>query len=155
MLSSDANYPIEPNIFALSYELNALGIGHSFWSCEGHADALGKLSRLPTLWFYAEHVVAVDLLTRHVQHLEDRRKLRHPWRVTALIVGRLEIDCPAFSLAPLVTIANDAGPPREETTPVGILAELRRDLQLIATSLGPSVREQAERELRQIRSELG
>lgn len=155
MLSSEPEYPLEPNIVPLTYELNATQLAQSCWSCEGHADASGNLSRTPAIWFYAEHTVAVELLARHVQHLEDTRQLKHPWRISALIAGRMELDCPTFSLAPLVTIATSAGPPKNSSNPVGVLAELRRDLQLMSCSLGHRVRAQADKEIRQIRAELG
>ncbi len=155
MLSSDPDYPIEPHILPLAFELNVTGLGQSLWSCEGHADVSGNLSRLPTIWFYAEHVVGVELLAKHVQQLEDSRQLNHPWRVTALVAGRLEVDCPTFALAPLVSIPAHAGPPRDTTHPVGVLAELRRDVQTMSRGLGDRVRAQAEKELREIRAELG
>lgn len=154
MLSSDDKSPIEPNVFALTYEINASGVGQSCWSCEGHADERGNLSRAPAVWFYAEHVAGVELLTRHVQHLEDFHKLRHPWRVTALLVGKLEIDCPTFALAPLVEVAEEAGPPRSTPAPQGILAELRSDMEIIAGTLLQSVHDRARHELQLIRAEL-
>lgn len=155
MLSSDSDYPIEPNILPLTYELNAAGLGQSVWSCEGHADADGELCRAPAVWFYAEHVVHVELLACHVQQLEDCRKLAHRWRISPLLLGRLAVDCPTFSLAPVIDIAAHVGAPRHATNPVGVLAELRADIRRLACSLGDRVRLQAEDEIRSIRAEIG
>lgn len=154
MLPSDPGYPIEPNVFAITYEISAVGLGQSFWSCEGHADSLGRLCRIPAVWFYAPHAVTVELLAQHVQLLEDRHQLTHAWRVTALIPGRFEIDCPTFALAPLVTLEQDVGPPRPWPKAMGRLAELRRDLDMLVYSLREHVQARALREIADIGAEL-
>lgn len=155
MLSSDPDYPIEPNVLPLTYELNAAGLGQSVWSCEGHADDRGELCRVPAVWFYASHVVHLELLACHVQQLADSRKLVHPWRIMPLLLGRMDVDCPTFSLAPLIEIAPHVGAPRNTPNPVGVFAELRADLQRISCSLGDRVRRQAQQEIASIHDELG
>ena len=49
-------YPIEPGIAPLVFEFYALRLCPPCWSCEGHVDAAGKLTRLPRVWFFCREI---------------------------------------------------------------------------------------------------
>lgn len=137
----------------MTYELNAAALGESCWSCEGHVDAAGDLCRKPRLWFYTESVVAVNLLAQHVQLLADRKLLSHEWRVLALSALHTGVECPIFSLEPLLKEAESSAPPRPTAEPKGALGDLRQDIRLIGTSMGHRVRSRALSEIKLIELE--
>ena len=63
-LSSDPDrFPVEEKIAPLVFELKKLGVFFPCWSCEGHNDPSGKLWKLPRVWFYADSVVHLRLLS--------------------------------------------------------------------------------------------
>lgn len=99
-LSSEGEYgPIEPLVAPLVFELKKLGVFHPCWSCEGHADQVGRLQKLPRVWFYADSVVHIRGLAIAVNRLCNAHRLSTPWQV---VVTHSDADNPdtTFSLEP-------------------------------------------------------
>ena len=83
----------------LAFELKRLGVFCPCWSCEGHNDVEGRLSKLPRVWFYAQSVVHIRVLTEAIDRISALRPLSAPWRV---VVTYSDPDNPdtTFSLEP-------------------------------------------------------
>lgn len=82
MLSAEPDqYPIEPGITPLVYEMKRLGLFRPCWSCEGHLRPDRSLWKLPSVWFYCESTVHVRLLSQGLSNLKTARELSAPWHV--------------------------------------------------------------------------
>lgn len=132
MLSSEADYPLEPKIAPVVFELKRLGVFYPCWSCEGHDGPDGKLWKLPRVWFYAQSVVHVRLLADSMTELHLGGKLKLPWEVVLMVSDRDNTDT-SFSLQPNLQ--------DKEAT----LRDLHQDLENIATHLRQMVVTRAEK----------
>ena len=103
LLSSDPeNYPIEPAIMPLVFEMKRLGVFRPCWSCEGHEAPDGSAWKIPRVWFNSDSEVHVRLLSDGLKDLEIANRLHCPWQVA---VTFSDPDNPetTFSLEPAVT----------------------------------------------------
>lgn len=132
MLSSDADYPLEPKITPVVFELKRLGVYHPCWSCEGHLGLAGEIWKLPCVWFYAKSVIHVRVLADSMVELYLGGKLNVRWEVVLTVADSDNTDT-SFSLQP-----NLKG---EETT----LPALHQDLENIAEHLRRMVVKRAEK----------
>lgn len=125
-LSSDPDrFPVEPKIAPLVFELKRLGVFFPCWSCEGHNDVSGtKLWKLPRVWFYADSVVHLRLLSDAVNEMSVQGLLSTKWQVVVTFSDDSNADT-AFSLEP----GADAGE-------VG-LDKLQADIAVICERLAP------------------
>ncbi len=133
-LSSDPeNYPIEPLIVPLVYEMKRLGIFRPCWSCEGHLGPDGKLWKVPRVWFYCDSMVYVRLLADGLRDFTSSGRLNGNWQV---VVSFSDVDNPetTFSLEPVLAAGEDHR-----------LAPLQRDIGEIASSLHGMINHQARR----------
>jgi hypothetical protein len=99
-LSSEGELsPLEPLVAPLVFEIKKLGVFHPCWSCEGHADQAGALSKLPRVWFYADSVVHIRALAEAINALFNARRLSAHWQV---VLTYSDADNPdtTFSLEP-------------------------------------------------------
>jgi hypothetical protein len=81
-LSSDpTRHPIEPGIVPLVFEMTRLGMFEPCWSCEGHTQADGAVSKVPRVWFNCASMVHVRLLASGVTRLRARGMLQQAWHV--------------------------------------------------------------------------
>jgi hypothetical protein len=122
MSSEPEAHPIEPGIAPLVYSLYALRVCHPCWSCEGHYDAGGRLSRLPSVWFHSSSATYPAVIAECLWELEFANKLASPWRVAAVAWGN-RLDS-TFSIEPDLR--------RSEPPP---LSALHRDVEAIAAAL--------------------
>ncbi len=124
-LSSDPASPLEPAIVPLAFELKRLGVFCPCWSCEGHNDAEGRLTKLPRVWFYAQSVVHVRALAETIDRLSATKPFSAPWRV---VVTYSDPDNPdtTFSLEP------------EPAGGGAALTGLQNDARRIAEGLDPA-----------------
>lgn len=81
LTSDPENEPLEPHISPLVFELKRLGVFEPCWSCEGHIDRLGKLWKLPAIWFYANSVIHIRLLDQVLQDLYGEHQLAVRWQI--------------------------------------------------------------------------
>lgn len=132
MLSSEPDYPLEPKITPVVFELKRLAVFHPCWSCEGHLGTTGKLWKLPRVWFYAQSVIHVRLLADSMAELYLDGKLNAAWEVVLSVSDTDNTDT-SFSLQP-----NLRG---LDTT----LGELHQDLESIAAQLRQLVIGKAEK----------
>ena len=95
---------------------------HPCWSCEGHTDQAGELSKIPRVWFYSDSVVHVRALTDAVDHLYAARRLSTRWHLVLTYSDATNPDT-TFSLEP--ELAADS--------PV---SALQGDLRIMADTLG-------------------
>lgn len=132
MLSSEEDYPLEPKVTPVVFELKRLGVFHPCWSCEGHLGNDGELWKLPRVWFYAQSVVHVRLLADSMTELYLGGKLNVPWEVVLTVTDAENTDT-SFSLQPKLKDEDAA------------LAALHQDLESIAAHLRRMVVERAEK----------
>lgn len=125
-------FPIEPKIAPLVFEIQRLGVFYPCWSCEGHLDKLGKLWRLPAVWFYCEDLTHVRLLADGVADLHAKDILKSPWQVR---LGYTDGDVPdtAFALEPFI----------EDRSGV-LLETLQVDISTLAREMQSAMRQQAQ-----------
>lgn len=122
MLSSEPDYPLEPKITPVVFEMKKLGAFDPCWSCEGHNHKDGSLWKLPQVWFYADSMVHVRVLAEGLAELHMREKLKVKWGVAITPLGPDNADT-SFSMQP------DLG-----GTPA-TLEDLQSDLDVIASNL--------------------
>jgi hypothetical protein len=123
-LTSDPASPLEPAIVPLVFELKRLGVFCPCWSCEGHDDAEGRLTKLPRVWFYAQSVVHVRVLAETIDGISAMRPLSAPWRVAVTYSDPDNPDT-TFSLEP--ELGGEGGE----------LSRLQDDARRIAEGLDP------------------
>lgn len=132
-LSSDPqNYPLEPAIAPLVYEINRWSFFKPCWSCQGHLHDDGSLWKLPRVWFYCKSMVHLRLLADAVKEMHLQKRLSVPWRVGVTFSDGDNPDT-TFSLEP------------DPNGSIVTLASLQKDAMAIAEDLEPEMREQALR----------
>lgn len=124
MLTSDPAYPIEPLIAPLVFALKRSGCFEPCWSCEGHADAAGAMTRAPTVWFYCA-ATALRLFAGGIGKL----RLNAPWRV---VVTHSDNDNPEPTYA--LEAAHEGF----------ALSQLQSDIAAIARALPDMLRQEAQ-----------
>jgi len=88
-LSSDPdNYPLEPKVVPLVYELRKTRVMQPCWSCEGHFDSDGNLWKYPQVSFYAAASVYAMLLVNHFTLLKYKKLLNYDWQVVVSSFGQ-------------------------------------------------------------------
>jgi hypothetical protein len=138
-LSSEPDYPLERKITPLVFEIKKLGVFQPCWSCEGHNGPDGKLWKIPRVWFYAESVVYVRLLSEAVQEMFVDAKLNTPWEVVVTYSDDHNADT-SFSLQPRIL---------DRTIR---LMDLQKDIITIADELQDFVALQADRLEQKVRA---
>ena len=121
-------YPIEPGIAPLVFEFYALRLCPPCCSCEGHADAAGKLTRLPRVWFFCREISYLGLIADRLFQLRHARVLHQPWQVRTELDNESGGDA-AFSLEPALR-------PGDAPT----LGGLRHDALVLADGFADAVR---------------
>lgn len=135
--SSDPQaYPVEAAVLPMVYELNALRVFQSCWSCEGHLDTQGRLWKRPQVSFYAASPACVMLLANHLQSLYRLRRLSHGWQIAFTDYGVSLL--PTYCIEPRV--------PDGESIHLG---NLQRDLRTMSEGLGQALRMRANQYLQQ------
>ena len=107
----------------LVFELKKLGVFHPCWSCEGHAIVIGKLRKMPRVWFYADFGRPYPRSwPKRWERLGNARRLSSRWQI---VVTHSDADNPdtTFSLQP-------------EPAPETSLGSLQGDLRALADELG-------------------
>lgn len=131
-LSSDPdNFPIEPGITPLVFELKRLTFFEPCWSCEGHNDKSGKLWKTPAVWFYCSSMLQLRLLNDAIKSLEHAGHLTTRWQIT---ITHSDPENPetTYALMPAAL------------SPKGVtLADLQADTSAIAAALHKTLRTQA------------
>jgi hypothetical protein len=131
MLTSDAEFPVEPSILPLVFALGQLGITEPCWSCEGHLGPDGTISRLPQVWFYSSQQMIPRLIGEFLGNLKIHSHLSAVWSIVSTFA-------PADSLAPAFAIRPVFAP--EESAS---LKDLQADARLIGATLAGEVRTRA------------
>lgn len=124
MMSSDPIlYPIEDAIIPLVFEINALRVCSSYWSCEGHALASGEIFRVPQVWFYSDSIAYPKLITTYVAS----KKTTYPWRVC--LVHTDDINDTGFSLEPNLSSIHSP-----------MLKALQKDVAVISNGMSQGIK---------------
>lgn len=132
MSSDPDNFPLEPGIAPLVFEIKRLEVFEPCWSCEGHDGPDGTLWKVPRVWFYAESVVHVRVLSESLAELRFARRLNADWHVAITHSEKSNADT-TFSLEPSLG-----------GTPVS-LRDLQADIETIAASLRDLVFDRAQK----------
>lgn len=77
--SEPESYPVEARVLPLVMELNKSGFIQTCWSCEGHTDASGRISKIPRIWFYTQSHVYVRILANVLSRAKLSHKLSYDW----------------------------------------------------------------------------
>jgi hypothetical protein len=134
MLSSEPEeFSIEPGIVPLVYALASLGTCPPFWSCEGHLDQSGTVSRIPRVWFYVRDLSYPRLIQDYLMALAGKKKLNYSWYVCVTHSDGNNIDT-AFSLEPNVTMNEDLD-----------LNRLRSDVRIISDNFVYNIKRLADK----------
>lgn len=135
-LSSDPDrFPVEEKIAPLVFELKKLGVFFPCWSCEGHNDPAGKLWKLPRVWFYADSVVHLRLLSDAINEMSVRGVLSTRWQVTVTFSDDANADT-TFSLEPGAD-AHGVGLDRLQSDIATISAGLEAEFNRACEKLSP------------------
>lgn len=94
--------PLEIGIVPLVFEMKRLGMFQPCWSCEGHANPDGSLSKPPRVWFYCDSMVHVRLFANVLSSLQFARKLHVPWQI-AVTFSDPDNPATAFSVEPVLS----------------------------------------------------
>ena len=87
-LSSDPeNFPLEPKVVPLVYELRKMRVVQPCWSCEGHIGHDGKLWKFPQVCFYSGSPVYAMLLANHLTQLKHEKKITNDWSINVTAFG--------------------------------------------------------------------
>jgi hypothetical protein len=131
--SEPEEFSIESGIYPLVYAIASLGTCPPFWSCEGHLDNVGVISRIPRVWFYARDLSYPRLIQDHLSNLAGGGELQYKWHVCLTFSDGDNIDT-AFSLEPNVAM-------NEEMK----LDLLRQDITVIAENFVYAIKHLADR----------
>lgn len=101
MSSEPAAYPVEARVLPLVMELNKTGFIQTCWSCEGHTDASGRLTKIPRIWFYTHTHVYVRVLANVLSRAKTVRKLNYDWVIK--LVNLEDSVSNSYSLEPDLT----------------------------------------------------
>ncbi len=108
-MSAEADsHPIEPGIAPLVFEFYALRLCLPCWSCEGHADEAGTLTRLPRVWFHYHDIVYLGLIAYCLFELRRARARGRPWQVRVGLSAADGGDA-LFSLEPALRPGGNKG----------------------------------------------
>ena len=131
-LSSDPeNFPIEPGITPLVFELKRLAFFEPCWSCEGHDDELGTLWKAPAVWFYCSSMLQLRLLNDSIKSLEHTQALKTRWQISVTHSDPKNPET-TYALMPAAPSAGNV-----------LLADLQADVLAIASALNETLRDQA------------
>ena len=136
-LSSEPDrYPIESKIIPLVFAVAELREIVPCWSCEGHVRHDGDWVREPQVWFYSNRTVYPDLMTRHFSKMHAAKAVGHLWEI---VVSAFSASATTtFTIRPVLKQQLSAG---DE------LAELWREIPVLAKDLRESVLDQAAKRL--------
>lgn len=132
--SDPERYPLEPAVVPLVFELNALRLVQTCWSCEGHRDAGDRLVKRPRVWFYTRSACYAQLISDYLATLRAQHRLSHPWQVR--LVSQGQQGCVTYSIEPELDLPDATR-----------LAALHHDLAVIGAGLAMRIRELASRAL--------
>lgn len=135
MSGDPARYPIELGVVPAVYAFYTLRKLMPCWSCEGHLDGNGKLSKLPKVWFYSTSSFYAKLVSQAICQMEAEKHLINGWGIRILPFSQSMYTI-TYSLEPL-TLA-------KQRSDLDSLTSLQADLKAIADHLRSEVFKQAQ-----------
>lgn len=124
-------YPVERNVIAVTYELNATRLLKTCWSCEGHMrDGEDKIWKLPQICFYSQTAIYPKLVSSYLSKLFIQKRLKYNWNLSLSEIS--QSIYPTFCIRPDLT---------NELTPS--LGLLQNDLKEIAKKLHTRLKDEA------------
>jgi len=134
MSGDPINYPIEQGIVPVVYAFYCLRALMPCWSCEGHLDGHGLISKVPRVWFYSSSNFYPKLIAQAIGRMETHSQLKNDWMIRVLPFSQSMYTI-TYSLEPLDMAVIGAGCAR--------LDSLRSDIRVIADNLRADVFNQA------------
>lgn len=123
-------YPIEKNVVALVYEINATRLFKSCWSCEGHMNNKNALWKLPQVCFYSQAAIYPKLVSSYLGKLFIRKQLKYQWNLFLSEISQ--------SVYPTYCIRPDLNSEKDPS-----LGALQQDLRQIADNLHKHLKQEA------------
>ncbi len=95
-------YPIERSVVALVFELNAIRLFETCWSCEGHIrEGESQIWKIPQVCFYSQSSIYAKLLSTHLSKLFIQKKLKYNWLLCLSDIS--QSIHPAYNIQPDLT----------------------------------------------------
>ena len=139
-LSSDPdNYPVEPKVVPLVYELRKTRVMQPCWSCEGHFDNAGNLWKYPQVSFYSVTSVYAMLLVNHLTLLKHKKLLNYDWQVAVSSFGQ-QCSSTTYTIEPKLHPTSDQH-----------LGAMQADLLCIAENLDDQLKIAAKQMLQMLK----
>jgi len=104
MSSDPERFPVEKRIAPLVFALYASRVCRPCWSCEGHLDAVGRLMRPPSVWFYTESPVFARMIFVAAEALRFEKRIAGRWRV-GITVAEHDNPYTTYTLEPSLDAA--------------------------------------------------
>lgn len=126
-------YPVERNVIAMVYELNATRLLKTCWSCEGHMrDNEDNIWKLPQVCFYSQTAIYPKLVSSYLGQLFIQKHLKYRWQLFLSEIS--QSIYPTFCIRP--DLNNEVKPS---------LGMLQNDLKVIAKNLHTQLKNEARK----------
>jgi hypothetical protein len=135
MSSDPINHPIERGIVPLVYAFHTLRGIVPCWSCEGHLDGHGSITKAPRVWFYSTSNFYPKLITEAINHMEALKRISNNWMIRILPFSQSKYAI-TYCLEPMEIKTTGDG--------CKVLDSLRSDIVVIADNLRLDLVEQAQ-----------
>ncbi|MBL4622294.1 MAG: hypothetical protein JKY89_07830 [Immundisolibacteraceae bacterium] len=120
-------YPIEPKVVGLVFEITASRLLQTCYSCEGHSRE-GELWKLPQVCFYSDSPIYAKLVMIHLDRLFLKKTLSYRWHIVlADLTQTLNLT---YSIQPDLN--------REQDHHLG---KLQQDLNTLSTDMHTALKE--------------
>lgn len=131
-------YPIERNVIAIVYELNATRLLKTCWSCEGHMrDTENNLWKVPQVCFNSQTAIYPKLLSSYLSKLYIQKRLKYSWNIILSEISQ--------SIYPTYCLRPDLNTVTEPS-----LGQLQNDLKKISIKLHMHLKAEAQSLLKSI-----
>jgi len=125
-------YPIERNVIAIVYELNATRLLKTCWSCEGHMrDGDDNLWKVPQVCFYSKTAIYPKLVSSYLGKLYIHKRLKYNWSIVLSDIS--QSIYPTYCLRPDLNTVNEPS-----------LGQLQNDLKAISDKLHTQLKLEAK-----------
>ena len=130
-------YPIEKNVVALVYEINATRLFKSCWSCEGHTKDGDTLWKIPQVCFYSQAAIYPKLISSYLGKLFIRKKITYQWNIFLSEIS--QSMHPTYCIRPDLNTENEPKLDLLQEDLLSIASNLHSQLKLEARELLNSI----------------
>lgn len=99
LIATDEEGPVDAAVAPLVFELKRLGCFEPCWSSEGQLNKDGGMWKVPQLWFYADSMTSIRVLSDVLADMQNERITMFDWQIS-LTHSMPDTPTPTFSLHP-------------------------------------------------------